>query len=121
SKNFPELYTVLRGKAIFLMQKTKEKIVEDVLFVKAKKGNWVIVPPKYAVITINPAKEILKTGNWVSKRNENIYKEIEVGKGACYFFTKKGWVKNRNYKKIPKIRSEKPLKSRPKNLEFLKG
>jgi len=39
--------------------------------------------------------------------------------GACYFYTKSGWIKNKNYKFVPKIRFEKPLKEKPKNLDFL--
>ena len=120
SNNFPELYTVLTGEAIFLMQKAKGEIVEDVLAVKAEKGDYIIVPPKYAVITINPSKKSLKLGNWVSEKNKNIYEELEKMKGACYYYTKSGWIKNENYKKIPKLRFEKPLKKKPKNLEFLR-
>ena len=120
SNNFPELYTVLRGEAIFLMQKAKGEIVEDVLAIPAKKGNYVVVPPKYAVITINPSKKILKLGNWVSEKNKNIYEELEKMKGACYYYTKSGWIKNENYREVPKLRFEKPLKEKPKNLHFLK-
>ncbi|MDI6883313.1 MAG: glucose-6-phosphate isomerase family protein [Patescibacteria group bacterium] len=120
-KNFPELYRVLSGKAIFLLQKAKEKIVEDVLAIKAKKGDWVMVPPKYAVVMINPSKKTLKTGNWVSQKNKNIYKELEKIGGMSYFYTKAGWLKNKNYKKIPNLRFEKPLKKMPKDLDFLKA
>lgn len=126
SKGYQELYTVLTGEAIFLMQKVQGKIVEDVSAIKAKEGGWVIVPPNYSVITINPSKKVLKTGNWVSKKTKNIYDDIEKMEGACYFYTKSGWVKNKNYdlrskKKVPKLRFEKPLKSRPKSLDFLKS
>jgi len=121
SRNFPELYIVLKGKAIFLMQKHKGKIVKDAVAVRAKKGDYIIIPAKYAVVMINPTKKILKTGNWVSEKNKNIYKELEARQGACYFYTKSGWIKNKNYKRIPKIRYKKPLKKMPKNLDFLKG
>jgi len=120
SRNFQELYTVLKGKAIFLMQKAKGKIVEDVVAVEAKKGDFVIIPPKYAVITINPTKKELKLGNWVSEKNKNIYEELEKMEGACYFYTTDGWIKNENYKRIPKLRFENPLKQKPKTLHFLK-
>ena len=120
SKNFPELYTVLKGKAIFLMQKMEKEVIKDALAVKAKEGDYVIVPPKYAVITINPSKKILKAGNWVSEKNKNIYEELEARQGACYYYTKRGWIKNKNYAKIPKLRIKKPLKSKPENLDFLK-
>jgi len=119
-KTYPEFYTVLKGEAIFLLQKVKGKIVKDILAVKAQKGNWVIVPPNYAVITINPAKRELKIGNWVSEKNKNIYKELERMKGAAYFYTEKGWMRNKNYKKVPKLRFEKPLKKSPANFDFLK-
>jgi len=121
SNNFQELYTVLRGKAIFLIQKMKGKIVKDIMVVKAKKGDWVIVPPKYYVISINPSKNILKIGNWVSKKNKNIYKDLEIMQGACHYYTKDGWIKNKNYKNIPKLHFKRPLKSIPKNLDFLYG
>jgi glucose-6-phosphate isomerase len=120
-KGYQELYTVLEGRAIFLMQKIQGKIVKDVFAIKAKKGSWVIIPPNYLVVLINPSsKKTLKTGNWVSEKNKNIYEDVEKMKGACYFYTKSGWIKNKNYKKIPKLRFEKPLKEMPKNLEFLK-
>lgn len=121
SKNYPEFYTVLKGRAIFLMQKFQGRTVKDVLFTKASKGEGVIVPPKYYVISINPSKNILRLGNWISEKNKNIYKDMERMYGAAYYFTRSGWIKNGNYGKIPKLRSKKPLKSVPKNLDFLKG
>jgi len=118
---YGEVYIVLGGKAIFLMQKTKNSKVEDVYAIKAKKEDVVIIPPFYAHITINPEKKELKIGNWIAKECKNIYEKIQKMKGACYFYTQTGWVKNKNYKRIPKLRFEKPLKSIPKNLNFLKG
>ncbi len=120
SKNFQELYIVLKGKAIFLMQKMQKGVVKDVLAVKAGEKNSVIIPPQYAVITINPSKENLKIGNWVSEKNKNVYEELEKKGGACYYYTKSGWIKNKNYDKVPPLRFEKPFKSLPKNLNFLK-
>jgi len=134
SENYFELYTILKGKAIFLIQKSnprqtfdtkvgrgKKEIVEDVIAIKAKKGDWISISPEYAVVMINPSWRKLKTGNWVSEKNQNIYQELEEMGGACYFYTKSGWIKNKNYKHIPEIRFEKPLKKMPKNLDYLKG
>jgi len=115
-----ELYIVLGGTAIFLLQKITNNKIQDVYIVKAKKGEAVIIPPLCDHITINPIKKELKLGNWISQNCKSDYKFIEKNKGACYFYTKKGWIKNKNYKNIPKLRSEKPLKSIPKNLDFLK-
>jgi len=120
SEGCQELYTVLKGEAIFLMQKAKGALVEDVVAIRAKPRDWVIVPPDYVIITINPTKKTLEAGNWVSEKTQNIYEDIEKMEGACYYYTKAGWIKNKNYKKIPKLRFEKPFKSIPKSLDFLK-
>ena len=121
SNNFFELYIVLGGEALVLMQKMKGKTVKDVVAIKAKRGDYIIEPPDYYVITINPSKKLLKIGTWVSEKNKNIYKELEKMHGACYYYTKSGWIKNKNYKSIPNLRFEKPLKEMPKNLGFLRG
>jgi glucose-6-phosphate isomerase len=113
-----ETYTVLEGEAIFLMQKGD---VQDVYAIKAKKGESVILPKDYSHITINPSEtETLKMSNWVSKECVSDYKTINEKKGAAYFFTKNGWIKNNNYNNIPEIRFEEPLKEMPQNLDFLK-
>lgn len=114
SNNFSEFYTVLQGQALFLMQKTNGKTAKDALAIKAVRGDSVIEPAGYAIIAINPSKKTLKMGNWISRKNKNIYKEIETMNGACYFYTKSGWIKNKNYESVPKLRFEKPLKSMPK-------
>ncbi len=119
SKGFPELYTVLEGEAIFLLQKMKEKTVKEVLAIKTQRNEWAIASSDYIVVTINPSKKRLRMGNWVSEKNKNIYGEIEPFGGMAYFYTKDGWIKNKNYKKIPRLRFKKPLKSSPKKLDFL--
>ena len=118
---YGEVYIVLEGKAIYLMQKRKSYEIKDVYAIKAKKGEIVVIPPKYGHITVNPTKKDLKEANWISKNCKNIYQPIEKMQGFCYFYTKNGWVKNKNYKKVPELRFEKPLKSMPKNLDFLRG
>jgi glucose-6-phosphate isomerase len=120
-KKFGEVYIVLEGKAFFLMQKCRNSHIEDIYAVRAKKGEVVVIPPKYGHITINPGKKILKTANWVSPKFKSIYGPIEKQGGTGYFFTTKGWIKNQNYRKVPKLRFEKPLKNLPRDLDFLKG
>ena len=120
SNEYPELYIVLKGRAIFLMQKSKNGQIKDVYAVKAKNGDVVVIPPNYEHLTINPARGELKMGNWITKKCKNIYRKIQKKHGTCYFYTKSGWIKNKNYTKVTKIRFEKPLKSMPKNLNFLK-
>ncbi|MBU4298792.1 glucose-6-phosphate isomerase [Patescibacteria group bacterium] len=111
--NYGELYKVLSGEGIFLMQKEKNGKIEDAYFVKAKKGDFILIPSDYGHVTINPSKKNLKIGNWVSKKCKSDYKSIERKRGLCYYYTKSGWLKNINYKKIPKLRVEKSQKSMP--------
>jgi glucose-6-phosphate isomerase len=118
--NFGELYKVLAGEGIFLIQKGNDKI-EDVYFVKARKGEYVKIPPGYGHATINPSKKILKMANWISKNCHSDYQSIEKMGGFCYYYTIDGWVKNKNYKRIPKLKQKKPLKEMPKSLNFLFG
>jgi glucose-6-phosphate isomerase len=115
---FTELYTVLRGEAIFLVQKSKGKVVKDVWAVKAKKNESVIIPGGSAHITINPKRKRLICENWQDDRGVFLYDYIKKMKGACYYYTKSGWIKNNNYKKIPKLRFEKPLKKIHEKLKF---
>lgn len=120
SSGHSEMYIVLEGEAIFLMQKGTDN-VEDIYAVKAVKDDIVIVNKEYGHITINPsARETLKMANWVSIKCQSDYAPIEEKKGAAYFYTIKGWIKNNNYKEVPEMRFEEPLKEAPKNLDFLK-
>jgi len=118
---FQELYEVINGEAIFLIQKVEDRQITDVKAIKAKRGEKVIVPKGYGHITINPSKKSLKMGNWVSKRCRNTYSLFKKMRGGCYYYTKLGWIKNKNYKKIPRLKFGKPLKKLPKNLGFLNG
>lgn len=121
SEGFQELYTVLEGEAVFFMQKLEENKAHDAMAIRAEAGDWVIVPPHYWIVTINPSKEeVLETGNWVSEKTENHYKELEKVGGPCYFYTEVGWVKNKNYDKIPPLRLEEPLLEKPESLDFLR-
>jgi len=115
-----ELYLVLTGEAIFLMQKYKGDKIEDVLAIKAEEGEAVIVPQDYGHVTINPSQITLKMANWINKKCRGIYDLFEKKEGACYYYTTSGWLKNKNYQSVPELRFEKPLKSAPKNLKFLK-
>ncbi len=119
--NFGEIYQVLKGEAIFLFQKGKGAKIEDTYYVKAKKGDFILIPSDYGHITINPSKKILKISNWISKKCESDYKTVERKRGLCYYYTKSGWVKNKNYKVIPKLKFKKSLKKFPKDLSFLKS
>ncbi len=115
--DYGEVYTVLSGKAIYLLQKED---ISDVYAVFAKQGETVIIPPHYGHITINPGPEDLIMSNWVSPEFSSNYTPVLEKEGGCYFFTEDGWIKNSNYKDIPELRFEKAQQEKPEDLSFLK-
>lgn len=124
-KKYGELYIVLKGEAIYLMQQRQNNNqikIKDVYAIRAKRGEAVVIPPYYGHVTINPSgKETLKTANWLDEKSQHVYDVVVKKKGLCYYYTEKGWIKNKNYGKVPKLRFKKPLKKIPKNLNFLHG
>jgi len=119
--NFQELIKVLNGEAFYLAQWGRDNKVDRVEVTKAKKGDWIIYSPNCEHLTINPSKKRLVMANWLSKKCKSDYSLFEKYRGAGYYFTEDGWIRNKKYKKVPKIRIKKPLKKAPKNLEFLYG
>lgn len=119
-----EVYTVLEGQAIYLLQKKLHNIddeIEDVYAVKCQKGDVVVIPSYYGHVTINPSEtEELKMANWIFSGYKSDYAPFENLQGACWYYTQEGWVKNERYKLVPELRWEEPLKTVPKDLEFLK-
>jgi len=110
---YPEMYEVLEGEAHYLLQCRDDDgstwKITDVIVVKAKKGDKVIIPPNYGHVTINPSKATLKMANWVARAFSSIYGPIEVKGGAAYFELTNGeFIKNENYGPVPDIRFLKP-------------
>lgn len=120
-KKYGELYRVLEGKGLFLLQSKNNGAIEDVYYVEAEKGEYIPVLPGYGHIMINNSSENLVTIDWSVEQCKGIYEPILEKQGGCYYFTNSGWIKNENYKEVPELRSEEPLKSMPKNLNFLYG
>jgi glucose-6-phosphate isomerase len=109
---YPEVYQVVHGKAIYLLQKKSGGKITDVIVARANAGDVVAVPPNYGHITINPSKETLVMANIVYGRFKSQYKEIEEKHGGAYYAVEKNkkivFIKNPNYKSVPKIRFRKP-------------
>ena len=110
---YPEIYEVLEGEAHYLLQRMEEESgtekITDVVVVKAKEGDKVIIPPSYGHVTINPSETILKMANWVASAFASIYEPIKRRDGAAYFELTNGeFVKNEIYEDAPDIRFLKP-------------
>lgn len=97
SITYTELYEVMYGEALYLMQKTDGNKVSDAYFIKAKTGDKIIIPPGYAHITINTYKKPLIMSNWVARNFKSRYDNIKNLKGAAYFITTQKTIKNAAY------------------------
>lgn len=128
---YTEVYEVIYGEGIYLLQKIDGT---DFIVVRAKAGDKVIVPPNYAHVTINPGREILVSSNWMARSSKSTYEAIKNKRGLMYYCTTEGFVKNKNYKNIPELREVKPTEvpefglskepmyfTPPEKLDFLKN
>jgi len=88
---YPELYEVLEGEAIYLLQ---SQDITDVVAVFARSGDKVLVPPGYGHVTINPSNKTLKMANFVARDFASLYEPFRDKGGGAYFFTMDGWIKN---------------------------
>ena len=61
---YPEIYEVLEGEALYLLQKQD---LSYVVAVNASSGDKVLVPPDYGHITINRSNKTLKMANFVAR------------------------------------------------------
>ncbi len=115
--DYGEIYMVIEGKAIYLLQ---NRDLSDIVYIEVNPGEVAIIPPGYGHVTINCTDKPLKMANWVSPDFNSLYEPFLEKEGAAYFYTTEGWVKNEKYGKIPEIRKENSEKELPKDLNFLK-
>lgn len=116
---YPEIYEVLEGEAHFLIQRLVEatKNVDEVMLIKAKKGEKVVVPNGYGHITINPGNSTLVISNiWMSLKGEyELYSEKE---GAAYYeVIDDSLIPNEKYENLPLIKTLEAM-DLPLNQEF---
>lgn len=103
SFTYPEVYEVIWGRAIYLLQKAefKEETQEliNVVAVSAQAGERVIIPPGYGHITINPSlTEPLLMANATADGFKSIYEPIVQAHGGAFYLTvQSDWVENLNY------------------------
>ncbi len=119
SVTYPELYEVLEGQALYLLQKED---LTDVVAIDAEEGDKVIVPPNYGHITINPSNKTLKMSNFVARDFSSLYEPFKLKNGGAYFYTKDGWIKNEKYPEVSTLRVGTALTSEKlKVLGLMKG
>ncbi|HPS92359.1 MAG TPA: glucose-6-phosphate isomerase family protein [Methanothrix sp.] len=98
---YPELYEVLDGEALYLLQ---NQDLSDVVAVYACSGDKVLVPPGYGHVTINRSNKTLKMANFVARNFSSLYEPYREKKGAAYFFTIDGWIKNKQCQEAAELR-----------------
>ncbi|MGB9927147.1 MAG: glucose-6-phosphate isomerase family protein [Methanosarcina sp.] len=109
--SFSEIYQVLEGEAVYLLQKAgRGGRIDDAVIIEAKKGDIVFIPPDYGHITINRYKKTLKMANWVCRDFSSLYEPIKQFGGGAYFLLENGFIKNLNYCCVPETRWLKPEK-----------
>ena len=103
--SYPELYQVIEGEAVFVLQKRGERddTIESLAIVEVDEGEAIIVPPGYGHVMINRTEERLITSNWVCRSFKSIYEPYTVLRGACYYLTEDGWIRNKNYSEVPEL------------------
>jgi glucose-6-phosphate isomerase len=107
--SYPELYYVLKGEAHYILQKAVRGRVMDVILIKAKEGDNVLIPPGYGHVTINPSSSELEMANWVCRDFSSVYRPYADRKGAAVYELAGGrLVANERYGRVPEVRFFKP-------------
>lgn len=133
---YPEIYQILDGRALFVLQKKRSDASVDTIITYAEKGQAILIPPNWGHVTINATKDdVLVMGNLVAEF-ESEYSDYKDSRGAAYFITENGLEQNPSYlirsteKKKPEEINEKygfectdllkEFLENPEKFEFLK-
>jgi glucose-6-phosphate isomerase len=104
--SYPELYEVIEGEGVYLLQ-TQDG--GDVVAISASAGDKVLIPPGYGHITINRSNRTLKMANFVARDFASLYQPFRELGGGAFFCTIEGWVKNQRYPTAADLRLVQPL------------
>ncbi|RDD52746.1 hypothetical protein BA065_00505 [Nanoarchaeota archaeon NZ13-N] len=126
--NYPELYEVIRGEAIFIMQSRDFK---SLILIRAKRGDQILILPGYGHVMVNVGREPLITSNLVYWDFESDYNVFRERRGAMVYITEDGIKVNDSYpldfeiikleaKKIFEENIYKEFINNPKKFGFLK-
>jgi len=88
----PEIYTVLSGTGLFLLQKACPPYdrIEDVVLVEVQAGETFLVPPDYGHLQINPSPEPLVFSYAVMDGMKGQYDAFKERQGAAYYVMRNG-------------------------------
>jgi glucose-6-phosphate isomerase len=123
---YPEVYEVISGTALCLLQKMgkNEDELDEIYLVEVKSGEKIIMPPNFGHITINPLLVPLVMSNWVAAEFSSEYELYEKYHGGGYYLVAddkaEGYkaIKNKSYKKVSKLIKAKPKELKQFGLNF---
>jgi len=106
---WPELYGVVKGHALFILQDMEG---EKVRLVRVKEGEMIMIPPGYGHVMVNIGASELVTFNYVSRLFNSLYNHYKMKRGASVYAYLNGdevkLVQNNNYK-IKEVKLCRPL------------
>lgn len=107
----PEVYEILHGEALVILQKMDEKFenVLNVLAIMGRPGEKIIYPPNYGHILINIGTTPLVAADWQSLNTKSMYEPVSSRQGMAYYVVADEveqfkFVANENYKDAPPVR-----------------
>jgi glucose-6-phosphate isomerase len=119
---YPEIYEVLCGTAMFMLQKSENGLVKEFFAVQTEAGEKILIPPGYEHATVNIGLSPLVFTDLISVKAENEYGGIQNHGGMGYFVLDKGGtrnvVKNTAYKDVPPVDYKHPLENKNLNIGF---
>jgi glucose-6-phosphate isomerase len=119
---YPEIYEVLYGTALFMVQKTVNGAVYYAAAIETQAGEKILIPPGYEHATINIGSGPLVFCDLISNNCENEYHGIQDHGGMGYFVISHDglpeFVKNPRYGDLPEIRRLRPVINTELNITF---
>ena len=110
-ESYPEVYQILSGEAIFLLQKnTPQGNAREIIAIEANVGDIVYIPPDYGHVMINPGDQELVNANIVCDDFQSVYGPVVYKKGLAVYCTRQsnthyGFIPNPNYDETPAVRN----------------
>jgi glucose-6-phosphate isomerase len=129
SYTYPEVYEVLSGRALYVLQKVmnferedEEPVIEELKAVYVETGQAVIIPPFYGHCSINAGNIPLIFSNLAVVDTPVFYEPVKKKHGMSIFLVDHGekqeLVLNKNYKEVPGIIPIAPKQNTKLGIEF---
>lgn len=125
---YPEVYEVIRGEILFVLQKSpnfdkkEELVIEDLKIIHAKEGQAVIIPPYYGHGSINPLDEVSMFSNLAVVSCPLHYEPVQQKHGLAVYVLKDGDSfhinPNENYRNLPPCQIAEPVENPALGIEF---